>query len=203
MEVLAHAKCPTSTENRAPYLEAIRTVAFTEDHHLIGIYKLLYPRFKLGLPAVILDGRHFSKVFPSACARQASVDGWRIKDTKPNSQSRSYLNSLFTTTLMCFGAVFTTKMPEALRVCSACRRRLVYARRQTSFAISCLSPGWVRSFIFTVFAVRSISYHWPHEVARPLGIPHATKQTQTRSRWRHMGAWRYAIREKTTLKLPF
>lgn len=173
----AHAKYPTSTEKRAPYLKAIRTVAFTEDHHLIGVYKPLYPRFKLGLLAVILDRRHFSKVFPSACARQASVDGWRIKNTKQNSYSRSYLNYLFTTTLMCFGVVFTRKMPGALRVCSACRRRLVYARRQTSFAISCLAPGGVRSFIFTVFAVRSVCYHCLQEVVRPLGIQYAAKQT--------------------------
>lgn len=78
---------------------------------------------------------------------------------------------------MCFGAVFTTKMPEALRVCSACCRRLVYARRQTSFAISYLSPGGVRSFTFTVFAVRSICFHCLQEVVRPLGIQYAAKQT--------------------------
>lgn len=59
---------------RTAYLETIRTVAFTEDHHLVGVYKLLYPSFEFGLPAVIFDRRHF-QVFPSACAGQALVDG--------------------------------------------------------------------------------------------------------------------------------
>lgn len=54
------------------YLDTIWTVAFTENHHLVGVDELLYSRPELSLPGVSIDGRHFA----GAGAGTARIDGW-------------------------------------------------------------------------------------------------------------------------------
>ena len=67
-------KCKVRPSTKRTYPDTKWTVAFTENHHFIGVNQILYPRFEFILPSVIFDGRHFQG-FPSACAGQASIDG--------------------------------------------------------------------------------------------------------------------------------
>lgn len=72
-----------SSTKWAAYLDTVRTVGLAENHHFVGVNELLYPRFELILPGVVLDGRHFCELFPSACAGQAWIDGWLANEGKP------------------------------------------------------------------------------------------------------------------------
>lgn len=65
----------TETAKARPYLHAERAVAFTENHHLVGVDELLYSGFEIILPGFVVDWRHFED--NSTCLRrQASKDGW-------------------------------------------------------------------------------------------------------------------------------
>lgn len=65
----------SETAKPRPYLHTVRAVAFTENHHLVGVDELLYPGFEVILPGFVFDGRHFED--NSTCLqRQASKDGW-------------------------------------------------------------------------------------------------------------------------------
>lgn len=63
----------TETAKPRPYLHTERAVAFTENHHLVGVDELLYSGFEIILPGFGFDGRHFED--NSTCLqRQASKD---------------------------------------------------------------------------------------------------------------------------------
>lgn len=68
---------------RTTYPDTKWTVAFTENHHFIGVNKILYPRFEFILPSVIFDGRHFQGF--SVCLRRASFNR-RVVGVQRNHQ---------------------------------------------------------------------------------------------------------------------
>lgn len=69
---------PPSSTKWVPYLNTIWTVALTEDQHLIGVNKILYPSFEFILPGIIFDGRHFQGI--SVRLRKASFDRQRTRE---------------------------------------------------------------------------------------------------------------------------
>lgn len=60
-----------------PYLHTVRAVAFTENHHWVGVDELLYLGFEIILPGLVFDGRHFED--NSTCLQKASVERWTIR----------------------------------------------------------------------------------------------------------------------------
>lgn len=69
---------PLPATKRPLYLETVRTVAFAENHHLVGINKLLYPRSEFILPGIVVDRRHFRGI--SVCLRGASLGRWPTRE---------------------------------------------------------------------------------------------------------------------------
>lgn len=53
------SKHKTATVESRPYLHTVWTVAFAENHHLVGLDKLLYSGFEIILSGFVFDGRHF------------------------------------------------------------------------------------------------------------------------------------------------
>lgn len=70
-----------------PYLDAERAVAFTENHHLVGVDQLLYSGFQIVLPGFAVDGRHFEDN-TTCLQRQASNDG-RLEGIRGRSNHSS------------------------------------------------------------------------------------------------------------------
>lgn len=73
-----------------PYLHTERAVAFTENHHCVGVDELLYSGLEIVLPGLVLDGRHFGDKLNLPA--KASVERWTIRRTpRPLNHSRSLL----------------------------------------------------------------------------------------------------------------
>lgn len=74
------------------YLNTIRTVAFAENNHLIGVDELLYLGFEFILPGVVFDGRHFQGISVRR-RRTTSIEGSEAKFERQIINNLSVKNS--------------------------------------------------------------------------------------------------------------